>query len=185
VKYSGKLEDAQYLATFANLDPKNVQAVQAFRDSYPDFFHRTFWPDGRHSPLLLATEDQFGTFNWKDYQRLVRKAWKEGFSLAASVVLVSLSNTEQDLELVMGTAQPYQRAVMFLHTQPWAARICAECGSFFVADHPKRKYCSIARANLNGAGFTNCSKIRINSGKQKWWNEAGKAQRAAKAKRGK
>jgi hypothetical protein len=178
VKFSGTFEDAQYLAEFANMDPKNVQAVQAFRDSYPDFFHRTFWPDGRQSPS--AKEDQFGTVNWESYQNLVRKAWMEGFSLATSVLLISLSSATQDLELMLGTAQPYQRAVMFLHTQPWASRICAECGSFFVADHPKRKYCSLARANPNGAGFTNCSKIRINSGKQKWWNESGKAQRAAK-----
>ena len=37
---------------------------------------------------------------------------------------------------------PYQRAVMFLATEPWRARFCESCGKRYVAFKPGRRYCS-------------------------------------------
>ena len=61
---------------------------------------------------------------------------------------------------------PYQRAVLFLHVEPWRAKVCQECGRRFVADHARRKYCSIA-----GEGGSRCSALVIKRQHLDWGRE--------------
>jgi hypothetical protein len=111
------------------------------------------------------------TFNWQDFQRLLQKAWHNHFPSAQSVLLISLSSSNQEvLELLMDKAYPYQEAVLLLHVQSWRAKICGHCKRAFVADHKKSKYCSVMQTDGNG-GFTTCSKKVIKDTGLRWGRE--------------
>jgi hypothetical protein len=160
-----QLADADVLAEFANLEPAQVVS---FRQKHPDFFPDTFWPDGRVGlPEILVKAGEFG-FDWKRYQDLLRSAWEKAFPLEKCIRLIAPSGRLEQSELyVFGSTYAYQSAVMFLHEQPWRAKICEECHKRFVADHAKRRYCSVARATSEG-GWTKCSEIKIKESHNKW-----------------
>jgi hypothetical protein len=67
----------------------------------------------------------------------------------------------------------YQRALMFLHVQPWRASRCLNraCGKFFVKTSKGQRFCSVA-----------CSDAIRGEAKRKWWADEGTKQRAKKNK---
>jgi hypothetical protein len=178
VKFSGTFEDAEFLAGFANLNP---DGVEDFRKDYPDFFPDTFWPEGRKGYSALALKEGLAGRDWLTYQTHLRQAWSktETFPLPLTIELVRPTGTGQFIQLGMDEAYPYQRAVMYLYAQSWRAKICEECGNRFVADHAKRRYCSVERILPDGRRMK-CSQIKINQAKSAWWNRKGKKRRLAK-----
>jgi hypothetical protein len=191
VKFSATLEEAEFLAHFANIKPEELND---FRKAAPDFFPETFWPDGR-AALVAGMSDSTASvfknnglagFDRQVYQTLLCRAWAEGFPLPLTIELVQSSgmsaSTESGLalaELGIGKAYPYQRAVMFLHTEPWRAKICEQCKNYYVANHSKRRYCSVFRTLPDGRRM-NCSHIKINQSKSENWHRKGKQQRLSK-----
>jgi hypothetical protein len=65
---------------------------------------------------------------------------------------------------------PFQRAVMFLGTNPWRASTCV-CGKLFVADKPAQRYCS-----------DKCFQDARRLAKRTWWSDHGEAVRSGKKK---
>jgi predicted nucleic acid-binding Zn ribbon protein len=121
---------------------------------------------------------------WQLAQQLLREAWQDGFPLEKCVKLISLGNfvpmfqperTAIDTHLLStftsGPITPYQKAVMFLVTNPWRAKFCGVCGKRFVAGEPKQALCS-----------EKCRQEAEIRRKRKWWNRSGKSWRRGKAK---
>ena len=182
MKFSPIFEDAEFLAKFANLE---LARLDSFRQEYPDFFPATFWaahgpnisinrvadpnPDLELRPLTVA----------RLVQGLLQDMWQNKFPFESSVALIGLGNGTLENEFNLQT-YPYQRAVMFLHSESWRAKICEECGGLYVADHPLRRYCSVASED-----GLKCSQKAIQKSRNKWWDEVGKQRRAEKAAGGK
>lgn len=158
------LDAADALAAFANLEPANVQA---FRRRFPDFLPPTFWTG-------LAWNADAGVYEpWIRERDLLRRAWLKQFPadlclrlVASSLFLaanVLTSEDEQELASATQKVWPYQKSILFLQSNPWRAKVCKECGKRFVADHAKRKYCSIA-----GEGGSKCSDVVIERRHLEW-----------------
>jgi hypothetical protein len=112
-------------------------------------------------------------------QGLVQEMWVKHFPFESSVALIGMGNGTVENKFSLDTF-PYQRAVMYLYGEPWRAKICEECGGLFVADHPLRRFCSVA-----GEDGLKCSQKAIRKTHIKWWHEVGKQRRAAKKAGGK
>jgi hypothetical protein len=181
LKFSQIFEDAQFLAEFANLDPDKIDG---FRESYPDFFPETFWPEGRaaleagRDAVAIKAIRTIEGFDWRTYQAILRQAWVEKFSAPWTIRLVESSGMQQSLQAAMGYVYPYQSAVMYLHAERWRAKICS-CGIRFVAEHAKRKFCSV-----KGEDGLKCSERAIRESHRKSWSKHGDMWRPKKSKNG-
>jgi len=180
------LRDAQALALFSNLEPKDVDW---FRMNYPELVPAAWWdyqtenkaPKG-HAPAP--------TKQWQFNQRLLQGVWKRGFDASLSFIIdlaLSVFDPEDLADIWIGTgrqpvfanpgempyrAYPYQKAVFYLFEHPWRARFCAECKKRFVAAEPKNKYCS-----------EDCSHENRLRQKRKWFTQHGSQLRADKKNR--
>jgi hypothetical protein len=168
-----KLWDAEVLAEFSNLDEERVGE---FRAKHRDFVPQAWW-DYR--------TDANRPLHWKRNQEWLREAWKEGFELGLYGLMrlvTSVFDPEEDFAMPLSMvptlqnrpafaslnemredSYPYQKAVIFLGEQKWRARYCRECGKRYVADHPKRIFCSDA-----------CSHQHRNKQKLASWNKHGR-----------
>jgi hypothetical protein len=181
LEFSPIFEDAEFLAKFANLE---LDRLESFRQDYPDFFPPAFWiakgPDVSINRWVDPNSDL--TLHPLTMARLVQGAvqdmWQNEFPFELSVALIGLGNGVLNNDFSFQT-YPYQRAVMFLHNGPWRAKICEGCGGLYVADHPLRKYCSVASENRS-----KCSEKAIQKSRNKWWENVGKQRRTAKAVKG-
>jgi hypothetical protein len=183
VQFSPKFEAAEFLAKFANLE---LDRLESFRAEYPDFFPEKFWtafgpevsinrlvdpePDLKLRPLTVARLAQIA----------LQDMWQNGFTDDSSIGLIGLGNGSALGDGFDLQAYPYQTAIMFLHNEPWRAKICEECGGLFVADHALRRYCSVASDD-----GLKCSQKAIRKSRNKWWDEVGKQRRSSKAAGGK
>lgn len=171
---------AEVLAAFANLKQADVPA---FRKSHPNFAGHDWW-DSASLP-------------WTQFQTMVRRAWENGFAPDTCISLIvhgsnlsvigerlrgfnaSLQAMEGEDASVfvksnLGTPVfDYQRALMFLHVQPWRASRCLNrsCGKYFVKTSKGQMFCSVR-----------CSDAVRAEAKRKWWSEQGTVQRAKKNK---
>ena len=102
---------------------------------------KAFLKNCRPFPVLRHENEFDGRFNWTSYQSLLRKAWTEHFPAAQTILLISLTSPEQDLELFMGKIYPYQRAILLLHIQSWRASFCPKCGTRFAKAKPGDRFC--------------------------------------------
>lgn len=178
---------AEALAEFSNLEP---QDVERFRAKYPDFVPQKWWDyvgtsANSKGDLVTSTGKQ-----WQMNQRFLREAWDKHFTGELFFIIrltMSVFDPDELLDVAFGFNErpsfatlselpwgtyPHQKAVLFLHQQPWRARFCAECKKRFVAAEPKNKYCSDA-----------CSHENRNRQKRKWFNEHGSEQRAARRRK--
>ena len=163
------LIDAQALATFANLEPNNIEE-----------FHNSVYPDFVPPFLWRLPESEEGTPpDWKRLRNKLRDVWKEGFPLEGAIQLISsifsLSVAEEvvnqpDDAKIFPRAWPFQRAVMFLAVNPWRVRFCQRCAKSFVANEPRSAYCSDLCFNESRKGT-----------KRGWWAEHGQQWRDKKA----
>lgn len=184
---SEALNLAEELARFANL---RAEDVAPFREAHPNFAGHDWW-DSTAPP-------------WTEYQRMVQQAWENGFAPDNCIALIvhgsNLSVIGERRRYFDGALQAldgkaaadfiranvgipvfdYQRALMFLHVQPWRASRCLNraCGKFFVKTSKGQRFCSVA-----------CSDAIRGEAKRKWWADEGTKQRAkrnkANKKRGK
>jgi hypothetical protein len=134
---------------------------------------------------------------WQYAQNEVRKAWKTGFKFKTTSEvsnLLKLIFYAESPGVIWNSSQVYvpgkgiyelhtelhtfHKAVLHLHEHPQHAKICEECGKYFVHAHGKRTLCPYP----DSRGET-CGQKRINRDKLKWWNERGTKQRKAKSKR--
>jgi hypothetical protein len=185
VQFSTKFEAAEFLAKFANLE---LDRLDSFREEYPGFFPEKFWtvfgqvsinrlvdpdPDLKVRPLTMARLVQIA----------MQDIWRDGFTDDHSIGLIGLGNGSALGESWDLQAYPYQTAIMFLHNEPWRAKICEECGGLYVADHPLRRYCSRTpeAEGLEKEALKKCSQKGIQKARNKWWDNVGKQRRAEKA----
>jgi len=134
---------------------------------------------------------------WQHAQEQIQKAWKAGFKFkSASEVsdLLKLIFYMDRPGLIWNSSQVlvpgggiyelntklhgFHKAVLYLHEHPRQAKICDECGKYFVHVHGKRKLCLFPDAR----GET-CPQKRIDEDKREWWHKKGKKQRKTKGKR--
>jgi hypothetical protein len=181
------LQLANTLAEFANLKPADVAV---FRKAYPNFAGHDWW-DG----MERRGDETESKPSWLGLQETVRKAWENHFSPDTCIALIvhgsnlsiigeTVRHLNEDLVAMEGPeawqrmksfarAQvfDYQRAVMFLHVQPWRASRCLNgaCGKLFAKDAKGRLFCSQTCYNANRS-----------EDKRRWWNEVGTKQRAKK-----
>jgi hypothetical protein len=131
---------------------------------------------------------------WQHAQEQIQWAWKAKFKFTIVSALPDLLklvfyvdrpglvwNSSQVL-LPNGTIYDlnspvcsFHKAVLYLHEHPNQAKICEECGKFFVTAAGKRSMCLYP----NARGET-CSQRRINQQHLQWWNEVGNKRRKAK-----
>jgi hypothetical protein len=133
------LKAAKAFAAF--LDLRAVE-IEEFRGKNPDFMLR--W------------------HGWESIQKQFRKVWENGFP-QKEVLQVLSSNDFMGGELIIPTTdaqgkrhekrQPveeyqqgltYKKAVLFLFTDSWRAKVCKQCGRHFVADHSQSECCSLS-----------------------------------------
>lgn len=154
----GVLQEARILEKFANIKegapPGSELSPDYFRNNHPGFVPVTWWL-GKDSP---------DDYVWKEALAILQVAWQDGFSTESSVRVIALPTdwriqaTEQIMEAGPENAElpegfdldlskkmkvwPFQKAVMFLATERWRARVCAWCGNKFVAAKQRSTYCS-------------------------------------------
>ena len=134
---------------------------------------------------------------WQETQNEIQKAWRAEFKLESAAEVSNL------LKLVFYMDRPglpwnssqilapdgtiyelntklhsFHKAVLYLQEHPRQAKICEECGKYFVHVHGKRTLCLYPDSRSE-----TCGQKRINRDKLKWWNERGNKQRKAKSKR--
>jgi hypothetical protein len=139
------LATARVLADFANLEPDKVESFTTTPK------HRGFVP-----PVWWTSrvwKEGVGIYaSWMQERHLLRKAWAAGFPADMTLKLATThrfliahflaTGTQEEMEAVPQKIWPYQRAVLFLHGNPWRAKICLFCGKRFVAEHSKTRFCS-------------------------------------------
>lgn len=175
------LDAADMLAEFANLE--QPATVDAFRRDHSDFALPAWWKyqSDRAESLGLSK-------HWQLTQKYVQEAWiiwvsgSEFFLDEWLRLLTSVFDPTALLEIMLPLSPPvhpafakadelaemtpYHKAIEFIAREPWRAKVCKECGRRFVADHAKRKYCS-----LPGADGAKCSTKVIKRQHLDWGKE--------------
>ncbi len=72
-------------------------------------------------------------------------------------------------EIQYRPATSFQQAVYALLKNGWRARVCEDCGNYFVADKPAQRFCS-----------TRCGKERKKRYDKLYWQQRGTAKRKAR-----
>lgn len=167
MKATPLLRDSQFLAEFVNLDADDSRRAEEFRHNHPDFAPSSWWdyqPTDSNGAALSQKQ-------WQLTQHLVREAWKEQFKSDVGLyrlirLLLSVFDSDNLTDVMfkspyrptvadtnaIAEEYGYHKAIRYLFDAPWRARFCEECGAAYVADHNKRKYCSVA-----GEDGLNCS----------------------------
>jgi hypothetical protein len=189
------LWDTERLAQFANADGRDE--VERFRAGNDGFFPPGQW-EAADLPMpgelffgvdfsglwrkLLGASDEPNPDEpkrvprWWGFQQVLRRAWQESFPPDLCVILISSFHGETPFHV-----WPYQRAVMFLGVEPWRARFCGVCGKRFVADRPRRLYCSNACSG-KARGGSRAASWRKHGEKWRARYEKKKAKRKVKGK---
>src|ERR1700674_2205231 len=144
-----------------------------------------------------------GVFLWQVAQEEIQQVWADQFkfasvfNLTALLKIVFVSPTAEMVwdqsyldmpdgmyhEYLADKAYSFHQAVLFLHRQPWRAKICDEkrkgCGKYFVANHPARDFCEYPDAE----GET-CRQKDDKRRKLEYYYATGKKKRQAKMRKG-
>ena len=217
MKATATFRDAEALATFANLDPENADAVAYFRNNYPNFAPVEWWDYKYNEYSLCSTlteaelekdpstwEDtkpagvleEAPVFMWQVTQDEIQRLWKNHFQFESVFWLTALLKhvfvAPPDLiwnqdhlylpdymfqELLADKTYSFHTAVLYLNDHPKQAKICKECGKYFVTAHGKRAFCLYP----DERGET-CSQKQIAKQHLEWWRNHGEKQRKAKQK---
>jgi hypothetical protein len=175
------LASVSVLADFANLETADVET---FRSKHPDFAVPAWW---EYQSDLAKSGGM--SKHWQLVQQYVQEAWiswqsESEVSLEAWLrLLTSVFDPESLLDVMipsptnpkypafatatqLAEMTPYHKALEFVAEKPWRAKFCEECHMRFVADHARRKYCSLANAD-----GTNCSARAIKRQHRDWGRE--------------
>jgi len=152
----------------------------------------------RNDPDYKTQFDKLGEGlpQWQHAQDHIQEVWKAKFKLNASGVsdLLKLVFYVDRPGLVWNSSQvllpngtiyelntklySFHKAVLYLHERPGQAKVCTECGKYFVTARGKRELCLFP----DSRGET-CAQKRINERKSKWWHDHGTKRRRAKRNR--
>jgi hypothetical protein len=203
VKRPEGFQDAEALADFANLNPKDAASVSYFRNNYPDFTPAEWWDYQTESLELHHVEIKKHIISvWQNTQQQIRRVWRNHFKLKSVFYLTDLLKMVSDapsgialnecyVYLPDGTVQElstskmylFHKAILYLHSNPWRAKVCPEkkggCGKYFVANHPKRDFCEYPDAR----GET-CRHKDDKRRKLEYYYAMGKKKRRAKMRKG-
>ena len=163
-RVTNNLRDAQILALFSNLKP---EGVEYFRHNFKDFAAAAWWDYTTKELLIRNVRLSGGRPQWQLAQNLLRHVWEKRFNVGFFTLVrlmfaiyppdadesfdellfdypELLIKRSQNSEKEPAGPKPnlFQRAVLYLVSEPWRARFCAECNERFVAGEPKNKFCS-------------------------------------------
>lgn len=110
----------------------------------------------KHSTFVEAPENPKARAVWE--------SWKE-----STTSPVRLNWAKSALEYVPRTEGQFQSALWNLFQSSWRAKVCPQCGSYFVAVRTAQRFCS-----------TDCRDIVNREIKLQYWREIGKARRELK-----
>lgn len=199
--------DAEALAEFANLDPTDANAVEYFRNNYPNFAPVEWW-NYKYNEFTLVQTSAADDLNltggieesparmWQVTQEEIQRAWENQFQFETVFGLTQLLKcvfvappetvwTQEYMhfsdgmfdELIGAKTYSFHTAVLYLHAHPKQAKQCEKCGKYFVTVAGKRTMCIYPDAD----GDT-CSQKQIREQHLKWWETVGAKQRKAKQK---
>jgi hypothetical protein len=172
------LKAAKVLAEFANL---NADDANEFRKNNPDFVPQAWWEyrptDSSGVPLKKL--------QWEIVQLNLRDAWLREFQmpLLHSMFLLSAvfdpeemawSGEQQrpsfatGLDILDIDSYPYHEAIQWLHGQNWRLKTCFYCKKHFVAEHPKRQFCTFG-TTVDGVEMS-CFWAHRKMKKTEWWS---------------
>lgn len=180
------LKAAKALADFANLDDDEEEDIKSFREAHPDFFPQSWW---EYEPTNLQGVP-LPDSQWRIAQILVRDAWDSNFRIPPFeyvLLLTAVFNpawAKADYRPPYADASdldeeyPYHRAVEWLTGQGWRAKTCLYCRKRFIAEHPKRQFCTfdtedpddVSDSGLEGRKIQ-CSMVYRKGYRSSWWNE--------------
>ena len=169
------IADAKVLAEFANLTP---DGVESFRSAHPDFFPASWW---EYRPTNLSDGKPSRQMQWEIVQLNIYDAWHYEFQmplLHSLFLLTSVFDPEEmgwvdepvrpsfvtdsyvfDLE-----PYPYHEVIQWLIGQSWRIKSCLHCRKCFIAEHPKRLFCT-------NDGDTSCFWAHRKAYHQKHWED--------------
>ncbi len=133
---------------------------------------------------------------WQHAQEQIQRVWKAEFELTNVAEVSDLLKLVFDVDrpgLLWNSSQvllpngtiyelntrlySFHKALLYLHEHPRQAKICEECGKYFVHVHGKRTLCLFPDSRSE-----TCSQKRINKNRLKWWYKKGDKRRKAKQK---
>lgn len=134
---------------------------------------------------------------WHHAQEQIQRTWKAEFKLIHAADISDLLKLVFDVDrpgLVWNSSQvltpngiiyelktklySFHKAVLYLYEHPRQAKICEQCGKYFVTARGKRTLCLFP--DIYGE---TCSQKRINEQHLNWWRTKGDKQRKAKKKK--
>jgi hypothetical protein len=152
-----RLKDARALAAFLDLKQDGFPGVLEFRSDSPDFLPPSFWQDAWGINNESDEPKQYRP--WLKLQNQLKKVWDKGFP--EKDVLKLISENSFFLDAANKTASPdaYRKALLFLYTDSWRAKICRQCKCHFIANHSQSECCSVE-----------CAAERRQEDKADWYN---------------
>jgi hypothetical protein len=167
--------DAKVLAKFANLTP---DGVESFRSAHPDFFPASWWD---YRPTNLSDGKRSSKMQWEIVQLNIRDSWLFEFQmpLLHSVFLLTSVFDPEEMDwdenqphpaFVTGSyvlnleSYPYHEVIQWLIGQSWRVKTCLHCKKCFIAEHPKRLFCT-------NEGDTSCFWAHRKAYHQKHWED--------------
>ena len=147
------IADAKVLAEFADL---TSDGVESFRKAHPDFFPASWWD---YRPTNLSDGKPSRQMQWEIVQLNIRDAWRDAFQmplLHSMFLLTSVFDSEEmgwdenqprpafvtDLHILDLESYPYHEVIQWLIGQSWRVKTCLHCKRCFIAEHPKRLFCT-------------------------------------------
>jgi hypothetical protein len=169
-KERAALREVKTLAAMANLERADVEN---FLHKHPHFVPPVWWT----SP---AWSEGLGTYvPWMRERDLLRDAWVAEFPADITIKMATAnlfhaahalaSDTTEEMENTPEKVWPYQRAVLFLHVNPWRAKTCEWCERRFIGEHPKARFCRFGVV-VDGKAIT-CFWAHRKKYKNENWNE--------------
>jgi len=129
--------------------------------------------DFTHDDMRKVGPESGTGFPLKSPHGIWGMAWKEILEAHPHAFIVDrpdLFPSWQTGEFVYRPCNDFQRAVYLLFRERWRAKVCVQCGTYFVAKRPPQFYCS-----------TKCfSEVRRNRNLL-WWKRVGSRNRKARA----
>ncbi len=140
LSWTQQQENLKAAKTFAAFLDLRAVELEEFRRKHPTF-------------ILLW-------YRWESLQKQFRKVWENGFPQKEAIQVLS-SNDLLGGELVTTTIDEkgkshetnqqvedyqlgltYKKAVLFLFTESWRAKVCKQCGRHFIRNNSQSECCS-------------------------------------------
>jgi hypothetical protein len=146
LSWNQQQENIKAAKTFAAFLDLRAVEIAEFRRKHPDFIHILLWNC------------------WESIQKQFQKVWENGFSQREALQVLSSNDfmggkldelitttideqgkTHEKRQSVEQYQQglTYKKAVLFLFTDSWRAKVCERCERHFIRNHSQTKCCSV------------------------------------------